>query len=112
MLEQRRHKKRMRHQLDRADIAIVIPAGHPQIAAFQLTGKRVRNTIVTVIAFRNDRLTIGFGDQRIGAQFNCIRFSTSEQVSGIITIRPSVSVSACAASCQPSTLRAYSTIAC
>jgi hypothetical protein len=40
MLEQGGDKKRVRHQLDGADLTLFIPAGDAQIALLQLAGKR------------------------------------------------------------------------
>lgn len=105
-------QKRMRHQLNGTDITSLIPASHTKITALKLGGKIFRYAIVAVIPLGDNTPSVGFGNQRIGPQFNIIRFSTSEQVNGAMTIRPVVSVSAWAASLQPSTLRAYSKIAC
>ena len=112
MLKERANIKWMRHQLNGTNITSLIPTGHPKIAAFKLGGKILRYAIVAVISLGDNIPPVGFGNQRIGPQLNIIRFSTSEQVNGAITIRPVVSVSAWAASLQPSTLRAYSRIAC
>lgn len=112
MLKERTDIKWMRHQLNDADITSFIPTGYPKIAAFKLGGKILRYAVVAVIPLGDNIPSVGFGNQRIGSQLNIIRFSTSEQVNGAITIRPVLSVSACAASLQPSTLRAYSRIAC
>ncbi|VTO22224.1 Uncharacterised protein [Klebsiella variicola] len=50
MLEKRGDKKRVRHQLDGADLTLFIPAGDAQIALFQLTGKRAVHPVPAVVA--------------------------------------------------------------
>lgn len=112
MLEQGDDKERMGYQLCRADLALLVPARYAHVAPLKLAGKLRRDTVIAVIPLLNFRLAIRFGNQRVIPQLYRVGFSTSEQASGAITILPSVSVSAWPASCQPSTLRAYSISAC
>ncbi len=105
-------QKRVRHQLDGADLTLFIPAGDAQIALLQLRRKRAAHAVPAVVALFNALPAIGAGNQRIRPQLDDGRGLHQRAAEGAITIRPSLSVSACPASCQPSTLRAYSITAC
>lgn len=105
-------QKRMRHQLNGTDITSLIPASHTKITALKLGGKIFRYAIVAVIPLGYNTPSVGFGNQRIGPQFNIIRFLYQRAGQRCDDHPPPVSVSAWAASLQPSTLRAYSRIAC
>ncbi len=87
-------------------------AGDAQIALLQLRRKRAAHAVPAVVALFNALPAIGAGNQRIRPQLDDGRGLHQRAAEGAITIRPSLSVSACPASCQPSTLRAYSITAC
>lgn len=70
MLKQGGDKKRVRHQLDGADLALFIPAGDAQIALLQLRGKRAVHPVAAVVALFNALPTIGAGNQRISPQLD------------------------------------------
>ena len=73
VLEQRGDKEWMRNQLDRTNLAVIVPAGHPQIALLQFASKIVGNPIITVVSLLNAIATVSARDKRIGAQLNIIR---------------------------------------
>ena len=63
-------QKRVRHQLDGADLTLFIPAGDAQIALLQLRGKRAAHAVPAVVALFNALPTIGAGNQRIRPQLD------------------------------------------
>ena len=74
MLKERADIKWMCHQLNGTNITSLIPTGHTEIAALQLSGKIFRYAVVAVISLRDNIPSVGFGNQRIGPKLNIIRF--------------------------------------
>ena len=63
-------QKRVRHQLDGADLTLFIPAGDAQIALLQLRRKRAAHAVPAVVALFNALPAIGAGNQRIRPQLD------------------------------------------
>ena len=93
-LEQRSDVKTVSRQFDGAHVAFAVVAADDQREALQIDDEFRIDAEVAVVAFMGVQAAVGPCDAGVRLENDVAGFSTSEQLSGAITSRPPLSVSA------------------